>query len=83
MYHSHIYLFIKRASHCTGPAYFRVNNLITSLQLLQATQNMTFKQSNDRMILIAVVLGDSTPLSAGLNLCFLYLAACACDFEYP
>lgn len=54
-----IHLFIKRVSHCTGPTYFRLNNLITSLQLLQATQSMTFK-SNGRMILMAAILGHST-----------------------
>lgn len=59
MFHSHIHLFIKRVSHCTGPTYFRLNNLITSLQLLQATQSMTFK-SNGRMILMAAILGHST-----------------------
>lgn len=67
MYHFHIHLFIKRVSHCTGPTYLRLNNLITSLQLLQATQSRTFKKSNDRMILMAAILGDLTPLSAGLN----------------
>lgn len=75
IYHSHIHLFIKIVFHCTGPAYFRLNNLITSLQLLQATQSMTFKKSNDRMIVMAAVLGDSTPLSAGLSSCFL---GCTC-----
>lgn len=63
-----------------GATYFRLNNLITSLQLSQTSWSMIFKKSNDRVILMAAFLGDSTPLSRGLSLCVLHLAACVHGF---